>query len=62
MKIIAGSIFVLAAAILGAAGVVRSGLGSHDYDLVYMSIGCAFLIGLVGLAPSGDRLAGQRRE
>jgi hypothetical protein len=48
MKLIAGSIVVLAAAVIGSAGILRSGFGSADRDLVAMSLGVAFLLGLGG--------------
>jgi hypothetical protein len=51
MRVLAGAIIILAATILGAAAVIRSGLPSqHDYDLVPMSTYLAFGIGFGGLA------------
>jgi hypothetical protein len=48
---LAGSIVLLAAAIVGSAGVIRSGLPSTtDRDLVHMSIFMALIVGALRLA------------
>jgi hypothetical protein len=50
MRMIAGSIIGLAAAIIYSAALVRSGSSQgRDYDLVPMSMFLALLIGVFGL-------------
>jgi hypothetical protein len=63
MRIIAGSILVLSGAILGSSGVIRSAdQGSRGSDLVSISIGWAFFVGVVGMLIVAYELFGKTSE